>query len=365
MDRGVGPLAGLRVLELAGLGQVAMAAMALADLGADVVRLERPGGGPYPATAGDPVLRGRRHVTVDLRSPQGRDTALDLAAAADVVLEAMRPGVAERLGIGPQDCLARNPRLVYGRITGWGQQGPLAQQAGHDINYIALTGVLGALGRADERPLPPLNLLGFAGGAMMGVVGVLAALHEVERSGRGQVVDAAIVDGVSLLAQMVWSFRGQGRWNDARESNLFDGHAPFFDTYTCADGRFVAVAALEPVFYANLLRGLGLADADLPAQDDEAGWPVLRARFTEIFVRRTRDEWVAAFADLDACLTPVLTFDEVAAHPQIAARGTVVDLDGITQAAPTPRFSATPAPPPRPHTDPEPVEKVLAAWREH
>ncbi|HVV08190.1 CaiB/BaiF CoA-transferase family protein [Amycolatopsis sp.] len=357
-----GPLSGLRVLELAGLGSVAMAAMTLADLGADVVRLDRPGG-PYPASDDDPVLRGRRHVRVDLKTAEGRAAALDLAASADVLLESLRPGVAERLGVGPEDCLARNPRLVYARVTGWGQDGPLAHLGGHDLNYVALTGVLRAIGRADERPAPPLNVLGFAGGAIFGVVGVLAALREAERSGRGQVVDAAIVDGVGLLAQMVWSFRERGQWTEERESNLFDGHAPFYDTYRCADGEFIAVGAMEPVFYANLLDGLGLAAEDLPAQLDEKGWPVLRARFTEVFAQRTRDEWAAAFDGRDACVTPVLTFSEAAGHPHVAARSGIVTRDGVQQAAPAPRFSrtTTSAAPARAQGS---LADVLADWRD-
>ncbi|MFJ8816411.1 CaiB/BaiF CoA transferase family protein [Amycolatopsis thermoflava] len=359
---GTGPLAGLRVLELAGLGSVAIAAMTLADLGADVVRLDRPSG-PYPVSEGDPVMRGRRRVRADLKTAEGRAAALDLAASADVVLESLRPGVAERLGVGPEVCLARNPRLVYARVTGWGQDGPLSHLGGHDLNYVALTGVLRAMGRADDRPAPPLNLLGFAGGAIFGVVGVLAALREAERSGRGQVVDAAIVDGVGLLAQMVWSFQHRGQWNEERESNLFDGHAPFYDTYRCADGEFVAVGAMEPVFYANLLDGLGLDGADLPAQLDEKGWPVLRARFTEVFAQRTRDEWAAVFEGRDACVTPVLKFSEAAVHPHTAARSAVVTRDGVRQAAPAPRFSrttTTAAPSPVPAS----LAGVLADWRD-
>ena len=286
---GTGPLVGLRVVELAGIGPGPHAAMVLADLGADVVRIDRPSGALRlgDPELPDPTLRGRRRVTADLKDPAGREAVLGLVDHADVLIEGYRPGVAERLGVGPVDCHARNPRLVYGRMTGWGQDGPLARHAGHDINYISITGALHAIGRAGERPVPPLNLVGdFGGGSMLLLVGVLAALLEARSSGRGQVVDAAMVDGTSLLMQMTWAFRGQGHWADAREANLLDGGAPYYDTYTCGDGRHVAVGALEPRFYAQLLDGLGLDPATLPAQDDVAGWPVLRSRFTEAFARR-------------------------------------------------------------------------------
>jgi alpha-methylacyl-CoA racemase len=360
-----GPLAGLKVVELAGIGPGPHAAMILADLGADVVRVDRPSGGLQlgSADAPDPTLRGRRRVAADLKDPAGRETVLRLVERADVLLEGYRPGVTERLGVGPDDCLARNARLVYGRMTGWGQDGPLAQRAGHDINYISLTGALHAIGRAGERPVPPLNLVGdFGGGSMLLVVGVLAALWEAQRSGQGQVVDAAMVDGASLLAQMVWALLGQKLWTDGRDSNLLDGHAPFYDTYTCADGRHVAVGALEPQFYAALLAGLDVDAAELPAQYDPAGWPALRARFTEVFAGRTRDEWAAVFADTDACVTPVLAWGEVAAHPHLAARATIVAPDGVAQAAPAPRFSRTAPELPTPAAEPESVETVLADW---
>ena len=260
-------------------------------------------------------------MAADLKDPAGREAVLRLVEHADVLLEGYRPGVAERLGVGPADCHARNPRLVYGRMTGWGQDGPMADRAGHDINYISLTGALHAIGRAGERPVPPLNLVGdFGGGSMLLVVGVLAALWEAQRSGEGQVVDAAMVDGSSLLVQMVWGFLAQKIWTDERGVNLLDGHAPFYDTYTCADGGHVAVGALEPQFYAALLAGLGLADADLPHQLDRDRWPAVKARFAEVFASRTRDEWAEVFAGTDACVTPVLAFGEVADHPHIAAR---------------------------------------------
>lgn len=360
-----GPLSGCKVVELAGIGPGPHAAMILADLGAQVVRVDRPGGLQIgDADAPDPTLRGRRRVAADLKSPEGVETVLRLVEQADVLIEGYRPGVTERLGVGPADCHARNPKLVYARMTGWGQDGPMAQRAGHDINYISLTGALHAIGRAGERPVPPLNLVGdFGGGSMLLVVGVLSALWEAGRSGQGQVVDAAMVDGASLLSQMFWGFLSQKIWLDERDSNLLDGHAPFYDTYTCADGKHVAVGSLEPQFYAALLTGLGIDPADLPQQYDREQWPVLRARFTEVFASRTRDEWAGVFADTDACVTPVLAFGEVAAHPHIAARDTIVESGGVAQAAPAPRFSRTSPGLPAPAAEPEDVESVLADWR--
>ena len=359
-----GPLVGLKVVELAGIGPGPHAAMILADLGADVVRVDRPGGLQLGSPdAPDPTLRGRRRMAADLKDPEGREAVLRLVQHADVLLEGYRPGVTERLGVGPADCHARNPRLVYGRMTGWGQDGPMAARAGHDINYISLTGALHAIGRAGERPVPPLNLVGdFGGGSMLLVIGVLAALWEAQRSGEGQVVDAAMVDGASLLAQMVWGLLAQKFWADEREANLLDGHAPFYDTYTCADGGHVAVGAIEPQFYAALLAGLGLADADLPHQFDRDRWPEVKARFAEVFAARTRDEWAEVFAGTDACVTPVLGFGEVPAHPHIAARCTIVERDGVAQAAPAPRFSRTGTQAPGAPTAPEPLEQILADW---
>jgi alpha-methylacyl-CoA racemase len=364
-----GPLVGLRVIELAGIGPGPHAAMLLADLGADVVRVERPPGRKTSLQltpgAADQMLRGRRSVALDLKDPSDRETVLQLVERADVLVEGLRPGVTERLGVGPAACHARNPRLIYARMTGWGQHGPLADRAGHDINYIALTGVLHAVGNAGGKPVPPLNLVGdFGGGSMFLVVGVLAALWERERSGVGQVVDAAMVDGVSVLAQMFWSFRASGLWTDQRGSNLLDSGAPFYDTYACADGHYVAVGALEPQFYAALLEGLGLPEQDLPGQWDRAGWPVLRKRLTDVFASRSRDEWIAVFEETDACVAPVLSFTEVPTHPHIAARGTVIELDGVPQAAPAPRFSRScpdrPAPPRQPGTDT--AAGVLTDW---
>jgi alpha-methylacyl-CoA racemase len=361
-----GPLTGLRVVELAGIGPGPHAAMLLADLGADVVRVERPSGGFRVAGPDVPdyLLRGRRSVAADLKQPEGRETVLALIDRADVLLEGFRPGTTERLGVGPDDCLARNPRLVYARMTGWGQDGPLAAQAGHDINYISLTGALRAIGRAGERPVPPLNLVGdFGGGSMFLVLGVLAALWERDRSGRGQVVDAAMIDGTSALLQMFWAYRGMGVWADQPQSNLLDGGAPFYDTYQCSDGEFVAVGALEPQFYARLLDGLGIDPAELREQQDRSGWPEIRRRLTATFATRPRDEWAALFTGTDACVTPVLSFAEASGHEHVAARGTLTTIGGVVQAAPAPRFSRTPpgppAPPPRPGAD---TAEVLADW---
>ena len=334
-----GPLVGLRVLELAGIGPGPHAAMVLADLGADVVRVERPGppGGLGPA---DVTLRGRRWVRADLKKSSDLAVVMRLVHRADVLLEGFRPGVAERLGVGPQDCLRRNPRLVYGRMTGWGQDGPRATQAGHDLNYLSMTGALAAMGRPGSAPSPPLNLVAdYGGGSMLLLVGVLSALVERERSGRGQVVDAAMVDGVSLLCQLMWSMRGISAWTDERGVNLLDGGAPFYDCYTCSDGRFVAVAALEPRFFVQLLEGLGLDPADLPEQYDSSRWPELREQLASRIGARSRDEWAAVFDGTDACVTPVLTFGEASLDPHLSERRSVVEVDGVVQAGPAPRFS--------------------------
>lgn len=334
-----GPLHGVRVIELGGIGPVPHASMLLADLGADVVCVRRP---HTPPGLDDALRRGTRFVEADLKDDGDRDAVLALAERADVAVEGFRPGVAERLGLGPDHCLARNPRLVYGRMTGWGQHGPRAGEPGHDINYIGLTGTLHAIGHAGSPPPPPLNLVGdFGGGSMFLVAGVLAALLERAQSGTGQVVDAAVVDGAAALAQLIWSMRGAGAWTPEREANLLDGGAPFYTTYECADGGYVAVGALEPQFYADLLAGLGLAEADLPDQLDRTGWPVLRERFARIFAERTRDEWTRVFDGTDACVTPVLTFAEAAEDEHLSARGTITA--GTPLAAAAPRFSRTAA----------------------
>ncbi|MFF7039313.1 CaiB/BaiF CoA transferase family protein [Streptomyces massasporeus] len=340
---GHGPLTGVRVVELAGIGPGPFAAMLLADLGADVVRVDRPGG---PGLAIDPAYdvtnRNKRSVVVDLKAPDGPDRVLDLVARADVLVEGYRPGVAERLGVGPGDCHARNPRLVYGRMTGWGQDGPLAQRAGHDIAYIAPTGALGMIGRPDEPPAVPANLLGdYAGGSLYLVVGVLAALHHARANGTGQVVDAAIVDGTAHLATMIHGMLAAGGWQDRRGANLLDGGCPYYGTYETADGRYMAVGALEPQFYAEFLALLGVEDQD-GARKDVARWGELREQVATRFKSRTRDEWTAVFDGSDACVAPVLSLREAPHHPHLAARGTFTDHGGITQPAPAPRFSATP-----------------------
>ncbi|MFI7194260.1 CaiB/BaiF CoA transferase family protein [Nocardia nova] len=347
---GAGPLAGVRVVELAAIGPAPHAAMTLADLGADVVLIDRrfPGAtGHRPAQQ-----RGRTLVEADLKHPADREQILSLIERADVLLEGFRPGVTERLGIGPRVALERNPRLIYGRVTGWGQTGPRAQQAGHDLNYISITGLLHAVGRADQRPVPPLNLFGdFGGGSMSLVVGVLAALVERQRSGRGQVVDAAMVNGAPALGHLLWSMRASGRWSDERGTNIFDGSAPFYDTYECSDGRYVAVAALEPKFYAELLRILDLEPETLGPQRDPEGWVKMRKVFAEKFATRSRDDWANMFDGTDACVTPVLTMTEAQDDEHMRARGVFVDIDGAVQPAPAPVFSRTPpavpAPPPR------------------
>jgi alpha-methylacyl-CoA racemase len=362
-----GPLTGLRVLELAGLGPAPHAAMVLADLGADVVRVERPKG--RALQLGNPgetdvVLRGRHSITVDLKEPEGRALILALAERADVMIEGLRPGVVERLGVGPEECLGRNPRLVFGRITGWGQDGPWSRDVGHDINYIGLTGALHAMGRAGQAPAPPLNVVGdFGGGSMLLLVGVLAALWERALSGRGQVVDAAMVDGTALLSQMTMALRGMGEWRDQRQSNLLDGGAPFYDTYACADQRYMAVGALEPQFFSALLDGLGIDANEFGEQNDRECWPEMRRRFTAMFATRTREEWAARFAGTEACVTPVLTFAEAAEHPHLAARGTYLEVDGVVQSAPAPRFSRTPnAPPARVDGRALTAAEILGRW---
>ncbi|WP_422769282.1 CaiB/BaiF CoA transferase family protein [Plantactinospora sp. WMMC1484] len=375
---GAGPLTGVRIVELAGIGPGPFAAMVLADLGADVVRIDRVPqvrperfGTPHPDLLG----RGRRSLAVDLKTAAGRQLVLDLARAADVLVEGFRPGVTERLGLGPDHCLAVNPRLVYGRMTGWGQHGPNAAYAGHDIDYLALTGVLHGIGRPGERPVPPMNLVAdFGGGGMLLALGVVCALFDIRGGGTGQVVDAAMVDGVSLLSTMIHGLRGMGRWGDERGVNIFDGGAPFYDTYECADGRYVAVGAVEPQFYAELVRltgfplppDEGLAGLD---QTDPANWAVLHRAWARLFRTRARDEWAALLEQTDACVVPVLDWREAPRHPHLAARGVFVTHAGTEQPAPAPRFSRTPGtirrPPPQPgeHTDELLAELGLDAER--
>jgi alpha-methylacyl-CoA racemase len=356
-----GPLAGVKIVELVGIGPGPFAAMLLADMGAEVLRVHRvesvdrgydPGGVPV-------LDRNRRSVGVDLKHPDGVETVLRLVVAADALLEGFRPGVTDRLGVGPEACLARNPRLVYGRMTGWGQDGPMAHAAGHDINYIALAGALAHFGRAGAKPTPPLNMVGdFGGGGMFLAFGVVCGIVEARTSGQGQVVDAAMVDGSAVLMSMMWGLRQLGAFDEQhRGENVLDTGAPFYDTYECADGAFIAVGSLEPQFYAELLAKTGLGDEELPAQMDRDGWPRLRARFTELFKTKTRAEWCALLEGSDACFAPVLTLSEAAEHPHITARGTIVEYDGVLQPAPAPRFSRTapelhrPAAKPGEHTD--------------
>jgi alpha-methylacyl-CoA racemase len=355
VDRG-GPLAGIRVLEFASLAPAPFACTLLSDLGADVLRVTNPADrGPTAAPhPGDPLDRGRTIVALDLKQPTGVQAALDLIGRADVLVEGMRPGTMERLGLGPDVCLERDPRLIYARMTGWGQHGPFAPRAGHDINYLALSGALEPLGPPDAPPSPPLNYVAdFGGGGMLLTVGVLAALLERERSGRGQVVDAAMTDGAALISGIVHGLHARGLWQRERGTNLFDGSAPFYATYTCADGRFVAVGAIEPQFYAELIATLGLAGRiDAARQYERATWPETRRLLAEAFAARARDEWAELFAESDACVTPVLTPWEAPDHPHNAARGTFTTVEGHVQPAPAPRFSRTPAadPPLPPHT---------------
>lgn len=359
-----GPLNGLRVLEIAGLGPGPFCAMFLADLGADVVRVDRPGGRISAVEyQGDLLNRGKRSIALDLKDPAGLRTVLRLADRADVLIEGFRPGVAERLGFGPEVCLERNPRLVYGRMTGWGQAGPRARTAGHDLTYVAVTGALHTIGRAGGPPQIPLNLVGdFGGGAMYLAAGVLAALWEAQRSGAGQVVDAAIVDGTAHLTTMIWGFAAHGMWADERGVNLLDSGAPFYDVYPVADGRHVAVAALEPQFFARLLAGLRIPP-DEHEQYDRDGWPRLRASIAAALLGRSQAEWTAEFADTDGCVAPVLSMGDAPAEAHLASRETYVERHGVVQPAPAPRFSRTPARLGRPPAAPgEHTAEVLADW---
>jgi len=354
-----GALAGVRVVEFAAIGPVPFCAMMLADMGADVVQIARPG--PARDLRHDITMRGRRIVTLDLKREQDRATALDLLARADILLEGNRPGVMERLGLAPETCQARNPRLVYGRMTGWGQDGPLAPTAGHDINYIALTGALHAIGTAASGPVPPLNLVGdYGGGAMFLAFGVLCALIEARSSDRGQVVDAAMVDGASTLMALFWGMRARGVWSDRRGENLLDGSTPWYATYETADGGHMAVGALEEAFWQALLTGLGIAAEALPARQDRAGWPRIRTALATRFRQKTRAEWTAVFAQTDACVTPVMALSEVPAGPHLAARGSLFERDGVMQPAPAPRLSRTPGDP-RPAVIDD-VQAILRGW---
>jgi alpha-methylacyl-CoA racemase len=337
----MGPLAGLRVVEIGSIGPGPFAAMMLADMGADVLRLERKDEGGLSAGSWNLMNRGRRSVAVDLKHPDARELVLQLLEGADALIEGFRPGVMERLGLGPDAALARNPRLVYGRMTGYGQDGPMSGVAGHDINYIALSGALGAMARQGERPLFPLNLVGdFGGGGMLLAFGVVCALRETTASGLGQVVDAAMVEGAALLTTFIHALREAGSWTGTPGTNLLDSGAHFYEVYECADGGFVAVGAIEPQFYTELLRLLELPPEEFP-QWDRTRWPELKERLAAVFRTRTRDEWAARFEHADACVTAVYGLFEASSHPHNAARSTFVAVDGITQPAPAPRFSRT------------------------
>ena len=363
-----GPLEGVRIIELAGLGPAPFAGMMLADAGADIIRIDRSDRATYPPKDGahvDLMNRGRRSVAVDLKHPDGVALVLDLVAGADGLMEGFRPGVAERLGLGPEECLARNPKLVYGRMTGWGQDGPMAQAAGHDIDYIALSGALGAIGREGERPLPPLNLVGdFGGGGMLLAFGMVAAILGARVTGSGPVVDAAMVDGAAALMTMFHAFSARGVWQPERGTNLLDTGAHFYEVYETSDAKFVSIGSIEPQFYAELLRLTGLdADESMPRQQDRTQWPALKERFAELFKTKTRDEWCEIMEHTDVCFAPVLSLAEAPQHPHNVERGTFVERNGVVQPAPAPRFSRTVAEIQRPpsfagqHTD-----EALADW---
>lgn len=340
----MGPLNGFTVLELAGIGPAPMGGMILADMGAEVIRVERAGG-PDLRQMKDVSGRGKKSVVLNLKSPEGVETLLRMVENADVLIDPYRPGVCEKLGVGPEACLERNPRLIFARMTGWGQEGPLAQAAGHDINYISLTGALFATGRAGEKPVPPLNLVGdMGGGGMLLVNGVLAALLETSNSGKGQVIDVAMVDGAAQLMWMFHGFEAIGGWDASqRGANLLDGAAPFYDTYECADGHYIAVGSIEPQFYALLCQLAELPEDLFANQHDRQRWPEMKARLTEIFRSKTRAQWCEIMEGTDACFAPVLSFVEAPSHPANQARNTYVEVDGVVQPAPAPRFSRTPS----------------------
>jgi alpha-methylacyl-CoA racemase len=361
----MGPLKGYRIVEIAGIGPGPFACMMLADMGADVIRLERPTGARgVDAIPANVLNRGRRSVGIDLKHPDAVELTLRLVEGADALIEGFRPGVAERLGIGPDACLARNPRLVYGRMTGWGQDGPYASMAGHDINYIALAGALAHFGRPGEAPVPPINMVGdFGGGGMLMAFGVVCALLEAKSSGQGQVVDASMVDGSATLMAMVHGLHAMGFWDLERGRNIIDGGAHFYDAYETADGQYVSIGSIEPQFYAELLRITGLDGEDLPAQMDRSQWPALKERVAALFKQKTRAEWCELMEGTDVCFAPVLTLEEAPRHPHNVARKTFVEVAGVTQPAPSPRFSRTPGeisrPPSAPAAD---TDEALTDW---
>ncbi|MCK9510274.1 MAG: CoA transferase [Pigmentiphaga sp.] len=361
----MGPLSGLKVVEFAGLGPGPFCAMVLADLGAEVISIERPLPQPPSARqrAGDVLARGRRSLVLDLKQPAAIDVALRLIDKAHAVIEGFRPGVMEKLGLGPETCLARNPALVYGRMTGWGQQGPLAPAAGHDINYIALSGALSMIGPRGGKPTPPPGLVGdFGGGAMLLAVGILGALWHARGTGEGQVVDAAICDGAALLSSLMYGWRGTGQWSLERGRNMGDGGAYFYDSYVCSDGHCIAIGAIEPKFYAELLQRIGLADDPLFAKQwDKSRWEERRERLAALFATRTREAWCELLEGSDACFAPVLNLDEAPHHPHNRVRGNFAEVDGVVQPAPAPRFSATPAAPCQPVSAPGAHSRELLA----
>ena len=341
----MGPLKGFRIIELAGLAPVPYAGMILADFGAELIRVDRPGApGMLPDATADALARGKQSVAINLKDPRGIELLLKLAESADALIEPFRPGVMEKLGLGPDVLAERNPRLVYARLTGYGQQGPYASMAGHDINYVAMSGVLHLLGRENDKPEPPINLLGdFAGGGMLCAMGVVMALLERERSGKGQVIDSAMVDGAASLASFIFGFQAQGYWKAERGTNLLDGAAHFYGTYETSDKRWLSVGAIEPQFYAALIEGMGLAADDLPAQMDQSAWPAMKEKFASVFSGRSRDEWCAVFDGTDACVAPILAIDEVASHPHSVERESfVAGVSGPPVPAPSPRLLRTP-----------------------
>jgi alpha-methylacyl-CoA racemase len=363
----VGPLHGVKIIEIAGIGPGPFAAMLLADMGADIIRVERAQAvtGDFSKPNLEPMYRGRRSIGVDLKNPDGVETVMRLVEQADALIEGFRPGVTERLGIGPDAVLARNRKIVYGRMTGWGQDGPYAQAAGHDINYIALAGALAHLGRAGEKPTPPINLVGdFGGGGMLLAFGVVCGILEARGSGEGQVVDAAMIDGSATLMTMMFGLSAIGAWKNERGTNVLDTGAPFYDTYETADGKFIALGALEPQFYAEFNARTGLDKEDLPAQMDPSGWPKLRDRYTDLFKSKTRAEWNEILEMTDSCYAPVLTMAEAAEHPHLKARHVIVTgEEGVAQPAPAPRFSRTPGTIQRPASNPgQHTDEALIAW---
>lgn len=361
-----GPLKGIKIIEMAGLGPAPFAAMLLSDMGAEIIRVQAKGAIPTLPILNskyDVLARGRRSMAIDLKVEGAVDTLLEMIEQADCLLEGFRPGVMERLGLGPDACLQRNPKLVYGRMTGWGQDGPMAKRAGHDINYIALSGVLNAIGRKETPPSIPLNLIGDFGGGQMMAFGIVCAILEAKTSNNGQVVDVAMTDTTALMASMLYGFKAGGMWTNERYANMLDGAAHFYDTYECSDGKFMAIGAIEPQFYRHLLEVLGISDDDFKQQNDPAMWAVLKERLRDLFLTKPRDEWAKMFEDVDACVSPVLDWDEAIAHPHNVARETFMEVAGVVQPAPTPKFSRTiPEQPSPPAAKDQHTEEILSDW---